>query len=295
MAPPKVAFGARTTTASRWHGSPSTSSDVCEADLQKAAAAVGPEIATEIANGKLDPSDTNAIEARRKALFAAAPQAQKCTTAVSSRHSFELDVAGAYVLALPDNTAGQTTAYSVNNATTSGYGMWLTGAILPSDSFGVLAVVRYLAQGIEGPNEQRSLDLGLRLAYAWDKFGVGLEGIYRNYFKTPTSDTYAVRIDATFDILVTDNTWVTFTAGRDYTPLNQTSLVALAGIKWNLDMGSQRTIDPANYVSTAPSAPRAPAPTITTPGSTISGAPPASVPTMPTATTITPGGSPPQP
>lgn len=241
-ADPKAALGLRTTL---WHGEPSSSEDECGRKLSEAADRIGRGIVEAIARRELRPDDVEGIKKKQAELMAEWPAvsaaiAEQCAKAASARKSVVVDLAGATSFVLPNG--------KFDGTKVSGYAGWLTVAVLPSTSFSLIALGRYRADGIEGPAEERSLDAGLRVAYAWQKFGIGLEGVYRNNVVT-SGRGYAIRSTVSFDALVSESLWVTLTAGRDYAPTDDHPFISLAGLKWNFDTAKERTVDPAKYAN----------------------------------------------
>jgi hypothetical protein len=250
---PKAAFGVRTTL---WHGNPSLPQpklqqciDAIKPINEAANAAVVVAVAqlghappyTDAELSSILNAANEAADAKKKELHY---DEKTCTNValVSLRRDIVVDAAAALSLAFPDDLIG--------NGKISGYSGWLTGGWLPSDNFSLLVLGRYFADGIEGPAEQRTLDVGAKLAYAWTRFGVALEGVYRNYL-TGSADGhgYALRATAIFDVMLAQDFWVTLTLGRDYAPIDDSPLLALAGLKWNFNTGNARTILPPTQMN----------------------------------------------
>lgn len=227
---PKAAFGMHTTL---WHGTPSDEAE-CQAQLAKEGALYHAAMeAAVLKNPTPTPDELKKMD--RDATAAVNAADAPCVNAWSVHRTFVLDAAAALSLAMPDNT--------FDHAKVSGYSGWLTGAAVPVADLSLMLLARYFADGIEGPSEQRTLDGGGRATYTWDRFGVGLEGLYRGYLTGSARDhKYAIRLTLTLDVMLSERLWLTVTAGRDYAPLGADPLLSLAGLKWNIDTGSARTV-----------------------------------------------------
>ena len=105
--------------------------------------------------------------------------------------------------------AGDPAAVDVSrHAEYGGFMAWLTLSYA-SDGASVIGLGRYIGQD-EGGTFKNGYDLGGRLLYAWDRWGVSVEFVNRHI------DVSEQRYAGSLEFRVAGDTWVTTTFGKDY-------------------------------------------------------------------------------
>lgn len=150
-----------------------------------------------------------------------------CTAILSAKRGFVMDVAAASGWRFAD---GQLDGSD-----------WRSGAVWATPSFiqqnvSVVGLARY-NWGADDAGDL--LDLGLRGVYAWDRYGVSAEGVFRR----PQGDgDNLYRLALTFDVLLTGDVWLTTSFGRDFNEDDAGSLLAIANLQWNV---GDRSVKPS--------------------------------------------------
>ncbi len=186
------------------------------------------------------------VEASLQAEFTA--DAEACRAEVAARRGFALDLASAFAFRFPDGEfdAGEFTSAAV----------WLAPAYLWRQ-FSVVGLVRYRADQVEAAPGRHVLDLGARLVYAIDRFGVAAEGLYRRRLDAHRGEEANLyRADVTFDVAIGDGFWFAATFGRAFEGSDASSLLALANLKF--DLGQRRMLVGGAPSGGFPSNPTAP-------------------------------------
>lgn len=153
-------------------------------------------------------------------------QLEPCMKVINARgDGVSLDVAGAAAFAFPDSVlrSGELSralgwaslAYSANTVSFVGLG-------------------RVLHDRSESTDAKTGYDLGLRLVFAVDRWGLSVEGVRRRLGDDPSEQRYT----GGFDYRLTDGTWLNMTFGKDYGAGNDGGVIALANLQVNL--GDQR-------------------------------------------------------
>ena len=246
----RLGFGLRTTL---WAGRVHPKAATCVADVARGAARVAALIAPAIATDSelvslrrrlrtppttsADTALLDSIRTRAEMLADAtlAPEAEqlqglakKCTERLSARHGFNVDAAIATAVDFPGGRA--------NDGDFGRFGVWVTPAWL-GESFSHIGVARLSVADSEDEGTVRTYDLGLRSVYAWQRFAVSAEAVYRRVDQDAGDKNFS-RLAAIFDAKLTDQTWLTVTVGKDFDPAQPNSMLALFGLKWQL--GEQR-------------------------------------------------------
>lgn len=100
-----------------------------------------------------------------------------------------------------------------------------------SDRVTFLGLARYVGRD-EGTTLKSGFDLGVRLLYAADRWGISAEFVNRKI------DVSEQRYAGGLDFRVTGDTWLTTTFGKDYGEQDKGGLIALANLQFNI--GKQR-------------------------------------------------------
>lgn len=161
-----------------------------------------------------------------------AERAKACADRISAREGLVVDVAGAGAADFPGGRA--------NAGELSKLGVWITPAWL-GRSFSHVGVIRATFDGVRSDTTVRLYDLGVRSVYAWQRFASSVEAVYRRVDR-PAGDRNHARFSAIFDAKLTDETWLTLTAGRDFDRSAPNSLLGLIALKWQV--GEQRVQPP---------------------------------------------------
>jgi hypothetical protein len=162
-----------------------------------------------------------------------AERAKACSERLSAREGIVVDIAGAGAADFP---GGRASAGELSKL-----GVWITPAWL-GRSFSHVGVLRATFDGVRADTTVRLYDLGVRSVYAWQRFASSVEAVYRRVDR-PAGDRNHARFSAIFDAKLTDETWLTLTAGRDFDHRAPNSLLGLIALKWQL--GEQRVPPPA--------------------------------------------------
>jgi hypothetical protein len=181
------------------------------------------------------------------------PMVATCLERIHDRRGLMADLAIAGTATVP---GGDLSKISSNGR----HGMegWLTGgwvsgtsslgaAGTPS-SWSLLASV-HAQQETTQPNdvETSRLDLGGRGVWAWGRFGLSLEGIYRRQSETGTK-SHRYRATIGFDFRVVGSTWINIVAGKDFgLKADEKPLLTLANLQWAF--GPERKLLPDTAVS----------------------------------------------
>ena len=161
---------------------------------------------------------------------ALAERAGRCMEQLSARHGLNIDVAVAGAVDFPGGRA--------NAGTLGRVAFWLTPAWL-GESMSHIGVARIGFEDAPDGGTTRLYDLGVRSVYAWQRFAASAEAVWRRVDGEGDEEAKSfVRLAAIFDAKLTDQTWLTVSAGKDFDPAQPNSLLALLGLKWQL--GEQR-------------------------------------------------------
>jgi hypothetical protein len=163
-----------------------------------------------------------------------------CSQALSARRGLVVDLAGGVGLVAPDARA--------QSARPGSAGLWLTPAWLGRNA-SLVGVVRGLWQDLQLDTSSFAVDVGARGVYAWDRYAVSAETVYRNQGRTG-SRTGLLRVAVEVDAEVAGQSWLDLTFGKDFDAARPGSLLAIANLQWNLD---KRRIQPDGLAAPAPS------------------------------------------
>lgn len=155
-----------------------------------------------------------------------------CIDLFSVNRGFTLDVAGGGAWAFRDG--------AWENGTMSRAGVWLTPAFKWSQHGDMVGVASIHWQGLDSDSTSRVIDLGVRAIYAWNRFAISAETIYRNLGGDVSGDDLW-RVDVGLDVELRDGLWLTSTFGRDFNARDARSLLAIANLQWNI---GDRSIQP---------------------------------------------------
>ena len=138
---------------------------------------------------------------------------------------FTLDIAGGGAWSFLDG--------AWDNGRMARAGIWLTPAFKWSDQGDLVGLASINWQGLDADSTSRIIDLGVRGIYAWSKFAISAETIYRNLGgDVPGDDLW--RVDVGIDVELRDGIWLTSTFGKDFNARDARSLLAIANLQWNI-------------------------------------------------------------
>ena len=162
-----------------------------------------------------------------------------CFDRIHDRSGVLVDVAGAATVTVPAgnldmvSSAGQ---YGIQGWLTGGWvtGTHLLGAAKVPNSWSLLGSV-HVERLVTEPSPTTSitkLDLGARGIWAWNRFGLWMEGGYRHQWVSGiTANLYKATIG--FDFRIIGSTWRNVVAGKDFgLGANDKPLLTLANVQW---------------------------------------------------------------
>jgi len=185
-------------------------------------------------------NDSEALEALSKALLAAAKESQDgkgyvdekgrpvqddCVAALSARTGFILDMAGGVVTRFP--------AQAFKAGELSGWAIWVTPSYVPNARLSLVGVLRAGKQSGVRRLSQSYTDLGGRGIFAWDRFALSSEIVWRHTSQDDVGDDL-YRVNLGFDVKLSGNVWINTAFGRDFNADDAGSLIALANFQYSL-------------------------------------------------------------
>ncbi len=148
-----------------------------------------------------------------------------CIDLFSVNRGFTLDVAGGGAWGFRGG--------AWDNGALSRAGVWLTPAFKWGEHGDLVGVASVIWQGLDADSTSRVLDLGMRGIYAWSRFAISAETIYRNLGGDVPGDQLW-RVDLGIDVELRDGIWLTSTFGKDFNASDARSLLAIANLQWNI-------------------------------------------------------------
>ena len=183
------------------------------------------------------------------------PRFDRCKSDLHSREGFMTEMAGAYSFAVPKGDVSDFKQTALQ--TTTG---WLTAGGVWEDLFqreveaSLLGVFRVQsARGSINDHGERALlyDVGARVATAFTRYGVSVEGTLRLKRVDPSTapkETQTLwRLGLSFDYYLAGGMWLTATFAKDFGTEDATPLLALANFQWNF--GLERGVKPDTKVT----------------------------------------------
>lgn len=180
---------------------------------------------------------------------------QRCLADIHAREGFMAELAGAYAFGVPRGNVHDFKDNALQ--TTTG---WLTVGWVQEDfaASGVegSALVVFRVQGGRGaltdPDQKTQLfDTGLRLATAFSRVGIAVEGTLRVRKLDPSTGDETTqklwRTALTVDYRLASGIWLTGTFGKDFGGKDDTPILALANVQWNF--GVERGVKPDRGVT----------------------------------------------
>jgi hypothetical protein len=143
---------------------------------------------------------------------------QSLQVLASARAGFFLEVAGGAVWDAP--------SAAIDSASLARWGAWMT-ASYQMTNLSFLGVFRYL--GGTGVGEDAGIDVGFRVLYAQDRYGLSAEYVDR-HFTGGGARTNEWRLAGVVDYRLNKTFWLVGTFGRDYAPSSAGSLLAQIGV-----------------------------------------------------------------
>lgn len=224
--PRSLGAGIRTTL---FHSGPTESEAKCKdtirQEAQRVSHVIGDTIARELAAGELL-HDEAAIEKRRQELaddLLKAPFADCIAKYVRTR-GFAMDLAFAIGAKFPDER--------FEDGDVAVWRGWVSTAYA-GDALSAVLLARLGRDDLDTNSSETQFDFGARAILAAGRFGIGGEAIGRYIAKSDVDPRY--RLAAIADARIVDNTWLTFSMGRDYGRQDsEGEVLAQLGLKWEL-------------------------------------------------------------
>ena len=158
--------------------------------------------------------------AKAETVTAIEPEYQKCVQRITARGTgISVDAASALVWSFPSTR--------FENGDFKRAMAWLTAG-WSNDNGSAILLVRYVGSEDTSAKLKSGYDIGGRVIYAADRFGISAEAVGRK------SDEWASRYAGTFDYRVDGKTWVTLTVGKDYGKGSEGGLIATVGLQFNV-------------------------------------------------------------